>query len=64
MVFFGDAMSGVFPTWIPDTGKLQEFIKTVENIDARCFIGGHWPIFTKEELIKELYSSLEEYSSK
>ena len=62
-VFFGDAMSGVFPTWIPDTEKLADFIKTVEELDADHFIGGHWPIFTKEELLKELYSSLEEYSS-
>ncbi|MBR0420472.1 MAG: MBL fold metallo-hydrolase [Erysipelotrichaceae bacterium] len=53
-VFFGDAMSGVFPSWITDQKLLDGFIETIEAIDADHFIGGHWPIFTKQELLAEL----------
>ena len=58
VVFFGDAMSGVFPTWIADPELTKKFIDTVSSIDADCFIGGHWPLFTKEGLIAQLKENL------
>ena len=57
-VFFGDALSGVFPTWIADPDLLNQFIETIESLDVDHCIGGHWPIFTKEELVSQLRNSL------
>ena len=54
VLFFGDAMSGVFPTWIADERLKAQFIKTIEDLDVGYCIGGHWDIFTKETLLKEL----------
>ena len=53
-VFFGDAMSGVFPTWIADEELKGAFIRTIESLDVDYCLGGHWDIFSKEELLKEL----------
>ena len=61
-VFYGDAMSGVFPTWIPDLELLKQFRDTIASIDADTFIGGHWEPFTKEELLRELQNSLDTYT--
>jgi glyoxylase-like metal-dependent hydrolase (beta-lactamase superfamily II) len=57
-VFFGDAMSGVFPSWIADKKLLKQFIETIESLDADHFIGGHWPIFSKETLLTQLKETL------
>lgn len=54
IVFFGDAMSGVFPTWIADKKLTDEFYKTIDSLDVEYCIGGHWDIFTKQELLDEL----------
>lgn len=54
VLFFGDALSGVFPTWIADEELKAQFIKTIEDLDVDICIGGHWDIFTKESLLKEL----------
>ncbi len=58
VLFFGDATSGVFPTWVADPSRLKAMIDTLESIDAKAYIGGHWPIFTKEKLLKQLYETL------
>ena len=62
VLFFGDAISGVFPTWIPDPKLLKQMIETIEKEDADTFIGGHWPPFTKKALLDQLYTTLKEYS--
>ncbi len=62
VLFFGDAISGVFPTWIPDPKLLKQMIETIEKEDAVTFIGGHWPPFTKKALLDQLYTNLKEYS--
>ena len=54
IVFFGDALSGVFPTWIADPDLLNQFIETIRSLDVDWCIGGHWPIFTKEGLLNYL----------
>ena len=59
VVFFGDALSGVFPTWIADPVLLKQFINTIDSLDVDYCIGGHWPVYTKEELLKQLNDSLE-----
>ncbi len=54
VLFFGDAISGVFPTWIADPELKKQFIEVIEGIDCEFCIGGHWPIWKKEDLLKEL----------
>ena len=54
VVFFGDALSGVFPTWIADKGETEEFIKAIDALQVDKCIGGHWPIYNKEDLLYEL----------
>ena len=54
VVFFGDALSGVFPTWIADPDLLNQFIERIRSLDVDWCIGGHWPIFTKEGLLNDL----------
>ena len=56
ILFFGDAMSGVFPTWIADPDLKEQFIRVIEETDCEKCVGGHWPVFTKQELLKELRS--------
>ncbi|MBQ4252762.1 MAG: MBL fold metallo-hydrolase [Erysipelotrichaceae bacterium] len=54
VVFFGDAISGVYPTWVADKTLTEKLRMHVESLEADAFIGGHWPIFTKRELIANL----------
>ena len=58
VLFFGDALSGVFPTWVADPVLLKAFIETIEESEAEYCIGGHWPIFRKEDLVRQLKGSL------
>ena len=58
VLFFGDAMSGVFPTWVADSKMTARFIETLEHTDADICIGGHWPKWNKRELIKFLKESM------
>ena len=55
VLFFGDAMSGVFPTWIRDPKLRDEFYNTINKLDVEYCLGGHWKPFKKEELLKELF---------
>ena len=54
VLFFGDAMSGVFPTWIADEGLKTQFIDLIKRLDVDWCLGGHWPPFTKDGLLREL----------
>ena len=54
LLFFGDAISGVFPTWIADRKKTEDLCEVIEGLDVDFCIGGHWPIYKKEDLLKEL----------
>ena len=54
VVFFGDAISGVYPTWVADKTLTEKLRKHVESLKADCFIGGHWPPFSRKEMIENL----------
>lgn len=58
VLFIGDCISGVFPSWIADPVLLKQLIDKLETIDAKYIIGGHWPIFSKEALLKQLREEL------
>ena len=53
-LFIGDCISGVFPTWERDPVKTGQLIDTLQKIDAGWYIGGHWPVFEKSQLLKAL----------
>ena len=53
-VFLGDCISGVFPTWERDPGKTRALVDTLKTFDADMFLGGHWDVLHKNELIEAL----------
>ena len=57
-LFVGDCISGVFPTWERDPEKTRELIDTLRGIRAVRCLGGHWPVFDREELISSLEQEL------
>ena len=54
ILFVGDAISGVFPTWERDPEKTKALIETLRAFDADQILGGHWDIFQKDELLDAL----------
>lgn len=54
MLFVGDCISGTFPDWIRDPYKTRDLMETIKSIDADFCLGGHWDVFSKEELIQAL----------
>ena len=58
VLFFGDATSGVFPSWIADPVLLKQIIETIASLDVDYCIGGHWPIYKKADLLDQLNHSL------
>ena len=54
VLFLGDCISGVFPTWERDPEKAQELLQTLEKIDADYFVGGHWTVFDRAGLREAL----------
>jgi len=54
VIFIGDALSGVFPTWIADHELSVAFANVLEQYDFEYCIGGHWPIQNKQEVIETL----------
>jgi glyoxylase-like metal-dependent hydrolase (beta-lactamase superfamily II) len=57
-MFVGDCISGVFPTWKRDSRKTKELITTIEKMDAEYCLGGHWPLFRKQEMLDALKEDL------
>ena len=58
ILFIGDAISGVFPTWIADKDKTREQIRLFEEMDLNWIVGGHWDKWNKNDLIDYLKSTL------
>lgn len=56
VLFLGDAISGVFPTWVADPDKREALCQIIEKTDAEYCIGGHWDIWKKPDLLNELRS--------
>ena len=54
ILFLGDALSGVFPTWEADPEKTAALIETIEKSRAELCIGGHWDPWKTADLLKEL----------
>jgi len=54
VIFIGDGISGVFPTWEIEKDKAIDMINFIDNYDIDISIGGHWPNQTKQELIDSL----------
>lgn len=54
ILFLGDAVSGVFPTWEADPEKTAALIETIEKSRAELCIGGHWDPWKTADLLKEL----------
>ena len=59
-LFVGDCISGVFPTWERDSRKTKELITTIEKTDAEYCLGGHWPLFRKQEILDALEEDSDE----
>ena len=59
-LFVGDCISGVFPTWERDSRKTKELITTIKKTDAECCLGGHWPLFRKQEILDALEEDSDE----
>ena len=54
ILFVGDGISGVFPTWERDPEKTKALIETLRGFDADHILGGHWDLFEKDELLDAL----------
>lgn len=54
VLFLGDSISGVYPSWEKDYKKFNIFKETIKEIDFKVAIGSHWPPFSKQELLIEL----------
>jgi hypothetical protein len=54
ILFVGDSISGIFPTWERDMVKIRELIHTIEGIDVKYCLGGHWVLSEKKELLAAL----------
>lgn len=54
VLFLGDSISGVYPSWEKDYEKFNIFKETIKEIDFEVAIGSHWLPFSKQELLMEL----------
>lgn len=54
VLFLGDAISGVYPTWVADPNLREEQIQALEGLDFQTAVGGHWEAFSREGLLKAL----------
>lgn len=53
-LFVGDCICGVFPTWERDPQKTRELIRTIEGMDVKHCLGGHWTLMNKHVLLTML----------
>lgn len=54
VLFVGDCICGVYPTWEIDPIKNNALIDAIKDIDFKMAYGGHWDPFTKEKLLDDL----------
>jgi len=59
VLFVGDAISGVFPTWERDPEKTKMLVDTLTTFDADQIVGGHWYVFQKDELLNALLAEID-----
>ena len=58
ILFVGDAISGVFPTWERDPEKTRMLLDEIRTFDVDHVLGGHWHVFQKDELIGVLEAEI------
>lgn len=58
ILFYGDAISGEFPTWKADSRKKEELINTINKLEINICVGGHWDNKNKQELIDTIRQEL------
>ena len=54
ILFFGDAISGIYPSWEIDVDKHIAFTNIIRDIDFDIAIGSHWLPYNKEDLLSDL----------
>lgn len=52
VIFIGDGVCGVFPTWVVDKELGEKMIEVLDKLDFDISIGGHWDNLNKQELIE------------
>ena len=53
-LFYGDAKSGVFPSWKKDSNLCRRLADAVEETGAEVCLGGHWEPMSGRELVFSL----------
>ena len=54
VLFLGDSISGVFPTWIADPEISNKLADVIEELDVKYCLGGHWEMMNKQEQLAYL----------
>ena len=54
VLFLGDSISGVFPTWIADPKISNKLADVIEKLDVKYCLGGHWEMMNKQEQLAYL----------
>lgn len=54
VLFYGDAKSGVFPSWKKDSNLCRRLADAVEETGAEVCLGGHWEPMSGRELVFSL----------
>ncbi len=54
VLFVGDCICGVYPSWEIDPIKMNALKNTLYDIDFEIAVGGHWDLFSKKSLMELL----------
>ena len=54
VLFLGDSVSGVFPTWVKDSQLSRKLADTIEKVAPKYCVDGHWVPTTMEDTIADL----------
>ncbi len=54
VLFLGDAVCGVFPTWKKDPGLCKKLADTIKNTNVKYCVSGHWEPLSKDETLTDL----------
>ena len=54
VLFLGDAVCGVFPTWKKDPGLCKKLADTIKKTNVKYCVSGHWEPLSKDETLTDL----------
>ena len=54
VLFLGDAIGGMFPTWEMDPVLCRNLADTIDGMDVQTCVGSHWEPMTKRETVAYL----------